>query len=292
MKKIINYHTHTYRCGHALGNEYEMVEAALHEGYQELGMSCHIALPHYRSHLLHSLTSIRSLQGLKSCIGALLRNGPKMRMPYNEKQDYLDALDYCQKHFHYIKIYKGFEAEYFEDYLDYYQSLLDSGEVDYLILGHHFHKHSIHDCYYGRKNLKKKDLLHYAEELEKAMDTGLFSYVAHPDLFLMGYGKIDDVSKEVILHICKKAKATNTPLELNAGGVRKGKVKMNGKDVYPYANAYFFQIASMIGNDIILGLDAHSPDQLSYEMYHYLEKLAEEYHLHVLNHIEFKKGKQ
>lgn len=87
MKKMINYHTHTYRCGHALGNEYEMVEAALHEGYQELGMSCHIALPHYRSHLLHSLTSIRSLQGLKSCIGALLRNGPKMRMPYNEKQE-------------------------------------------------------------------------------------------------------------------------------------------------------------------------------------------------------------
>lgn len=49
MKKMINYHTHTYRCGHALGNEYEMVEAALHEGYQELGMSCHIALPHYSS---------------------------------------------------------------------------------------------------------------------------------------------------------------------------------------------------------------------------------------------------
>ena len=51
MKKMINYHTHTYRCGHAVGNEYEMIEAALHEGYQEIGMSCHIALPHYRSHL-------------------------------------------------------------------------------------------------------------------------------------------------------------------------------------------------------------------------------------------------
>ena len=157
MKKMINYHTHTYRCGHAVGNEYEMIEAALHEGYQEIGMSCHIALPHYRSHLLHSLSSIRSIQGLKSCIGAFLRNGPKMRMPYDEKEDYLDALNNCQKHFHYIKIYKGFEAEYFEDYLDYYQNLLSSGEVDYLILGHHFHKHSIHDCYYGRKNLTKKD---------------------------------------------------------------------------------------------------------------------------------------
>ena len=170
MKKMINYHTHTYRCGHAVGNEYEMIEAALHEGYQEIGMSCHIALPHYRSHLLHSLPSIRSIQGLKSCIGAFLRNGPKMRMPYDEKEDYLDALNNCQKHFHYIKIYKGFEAEYFEDYLDYYQNLLSSGEVDYLILGHHFHKHSIHDCYYGRKNLTKKDLLNYVEELEKAIE--------------------------------------------------------------------------------------------------------------------------
>lgn len=80
MKKMINYHTHTYRCGHAVGNEYEMIEAALHEGYQEIGMSCHIALPHYRSHLFHSLPSIRSIQGLKSCIGAFLRNGPKMRL--------------------------------------------------------------------------------------------------------------------------------------------------------------------------------------------------------------------
>lgn len=39
MKKMINYHTHTYRCGHAVGNECEMIEAALHEGYQEIGLS-------------------------------------------------------------------------------------------------------------------------------------------------------------------------------------------------------------------------------------------------------------
>lgn len=67
---------------------------------------------------------------------------------------------------------------------------------------------------------------------------------------------------------------------------------MNGKKVYPYANKYFFQIASVIGNDIILGLDAHAPDQLSEEMYKYLEKLANEYHLHTIDHLELKKGKQ
>lgn len=292
MKRMINYHTHTYRCGHAIGTEYEMIQEAVHIGYQELGMSCHIPLPHYRKHLLKSLPSIRSWQGLKSCVGAFLRNGPSMRMPYKEKDEYLEKIEYCKKHFHYIDIYKGFEAEYFEDYLDYYQHLLDSGEVDYLILGHHFNKHSIHDCYYGRKNLTKKDLLQYAQDLEKAMDTGLFTYIAHPDLFMMGYGKLDDISKEVITRICKKAKATHTPLELNAGGVRKGKVDMNGKKVYPYANKYFFQIASVIGNDIILGLDAHAPDQLNEAMYKYLEKLANEYHLHTIDHLELKKGKQ
>lgn len=292
MKKMINYHTHTYRCGHAVGTEYEMISEAVHQGYQEIGMSCHVPLPHYRCHLLHSLPYVHSLKGMKSWLKAFIKNGPSMRMPYNQKDDYLQDIDYCQKHFHYIRIYKGFEAEYFEEYLDYYQELLKTGEVDYLILGNHFNKHAIEDCYYGRKNLKKKDLLQYAEDLEKAMDTNLFSYIAHPDLFLMGYGKIDEISKEVILRICKKAKATHTPLELNAGGVRKGKVNMNGEEVYPYANKYFFQIASIIGNEIILGMDAHAPEQLDCEMYEYLEELANNCHLHCIDHLTFKKGKE
>ena len=29
MKKMINYHTRTYRCGHEVGNEYEMIEAEI-----------------------------------------------------------------------------------------------------------------------------------------------------------------------------------------------------------------------------------------------------------------------
>lgn len=46
MKKV-NYHTHTYRCGHANGNEEEMIQAAINMGIEDLGMCgpcahCHI----------------------------------------------------------------------------------------------------------------------------------------------------------------------------------------------------------------------------------------------------------
>ena len=41
----INYHTHTYRCGHAVGNEREYVEKAIELGFSELGFSEHAPMP-------------------------------------------------------------------------------------------------------------------------------------------------------------------------------------------------------------------------------------------------------
>ena len=68
---------------------------------------------------------------------------------------------------------KGFEAEGLEEYFDYYQSLLYEHKVDYLILGHHFHKHCIHSDYYGKDHMKKKDIYQYCNDVEKALETGL-----------------------------------------------------------------------------------------------------------------------
>ena len=40
-----NYHTHTYRCGHAVGSEREYVEKAIELGFTELGFSEHAPMP-------------------------------------------------------------------------------------------------------------------------------------------------------------------------------------------------------------------------------------------------------
>ena len=41
MKQLFNYHSHTSRCGHAVGTDEEYVKAAIAAGYQKMGFSDH-----------------------------------------------------------------------------------------------------------------------------------------------------------------------------------------------------------------------------------------------------------
>ena len=290
MKKI-NYHTHTYHCGHAKGSVEEMVQAAMTMGIEELGISEHIALPHYRWHLIQAIPHVRSLKSILSLGKAFYKNGPSMRIPMTELETYIDEISECQKKYKdQIHIYKGFEAEGFKDYFDYYQKLLYENKVDYLILGHHFHKYCIHSDYNGRQGLTKKGLYQYCNDVEKALESHLFSYVAHPDLFLMGYETFDLDAQTVSRRICEKAKELHIPLEVNAGGMRKGLQNRNGENVYVYPNTHFWKIASEVGVDVILGMDAHCPEDFDNEMYQKMCDFANEHQLHVIDHLEFLKG--
>lgn len=290
MKKI-NYHTHTYRCGHANGNEEDMIKAAIDMGIEVLGMCGHVPLPHYRKHLLRSIPSLRGLRSVLSLVRAFIANGPNMRMPFQQMEEHLEILRDCQKKYkEQITIYKGFEAEGLSEYFDYYQSLLYEHKVDYLILGHHFHKHCIHNDYYGRDHMGKKDIYQYCNDVEKALETGLFSYLAHPDLFLMGYQQFDLDAQTVSRRICEKAKELHIPLEINAGGMRKGLSDIAGEQLYLYPNAHFWDIASDVGNDVIVGFDAHDPTDFNNAMYDQMIKFARDHHLKLIDHFEFLQG--
>ena len=290
MKKT-NFHTHTYRCGHANGSEEDMICAAMKMGIEELGLSEHVPLPHYRQHLFKSLVAIRSPRSFLSLIYAFIKNGPSMRMPYKDLDQYLEAINDCQKKYQsQIKLYKGFEAEGLEEYFDYYQSLLYEHKVDYLILGHHFHKHCIHSDYYGKDHMKKKDIYQYCNDVEKALETGLFSYLAHPDLFLIGYQEFDLDARTVSQRICEKAKALNIPLEVNAGGIRRGLRNVNGEKIYAYPNTHFWKIVGEVGNDVILGFDAHDPSDFNEGMYRQMMEFCKEHNLKVIDRFDFLQG--
>ncbi|MCD7949636.1 MAG: histidinol-phosphatase [Erysipelotrichaceae bacterium] len=277
-----NYHTHTYRCGHANGSEEDMVKAALAMGIEELGFSEHIPMPHYRQHLVCSIPFVRSLLGISSLITSIIKDGPNMRMPYKDLEDHLDILRTLENTYKdQIKIYKGFEAEGFPQYFDYYESLLYEHKVDYLILGHHFHRHCIESDYNGKDKMSKRDIYHYCNDIEKALDTNLFSYVAHPDLFLCGYKNFDQDAQTVTRRICIKAKELNIPLEINAGGLRSNKA---------YPNDNFWDIAAEIGNDVIIGLDAHDPEHFNNDIYKRLLDYAKIHHLHLIDQFTFLQG--
>lgn len=285
-----NYHTHTFRCGHGAGQEEDMVLAARSMGMQELGFSEHVPLPCYRLFMLKSAFHCRyDFHAFLSLIKAMLLNGQGMRMPFSMKKTHEKIVrELKRKYQRDITIYLGYECEYFPGYIPYYQKMLKNKTIDYLILGNHFDQYPLHQYYYGKNKLSDKMLRDYRDHVIAAMETGLFSYIAHPDLFLMGRDHFDELCQEVTYDICLAAKRMNIPLELNAGGIRKGMVEKDGRMVFPYASDYFFEIAGKVENDIILGIDAHHPDHFDQDVIEQLYHIVHRHHLHIIDKIEMK----
>lgn len=287
MSIMNNYHTHTYRCRHARGTEEEMILSAMEKGFQEIGISDHIPLPYFRWHLLRALPhSLKNMHSLLSWCKSFIYNGPGMRMPYREKKAYITQLNELQKKYSgKIVVYKGFECEYFRDYLPYYRQLLADQEVDYLIFGHHFHQFSVSSAYYGRQKLKKEDLLNYVDEAIEAMETGLFRYFAHPDLIFIGYPYWDDFVEGQMRRLIRCARDHQVVLEVNAGGLRRKKIQINDRICPPYPLDEFWCLAAELNAKAIIGLDAHDPSQLDLWHYQKLEAFCDKHQLSIVRKL-------
>ena len=283
-----NFHTHTFRCTHAIGTEEDMVKKAIEEGYSTLGFSEHVPLPHLRWHLIKALPfAIRGFWSTLSWIKTFLFNGPGMRMPYKEKKEHLDTINTLKEQYKdKLQILTGFECEYIKEYLPYYKKLLESKEVDYLIFGHHYHKFLVGKRYYGRPNLELKDIKNYVTEAKKGLKTGLFSYFAHPDLFMNSYHEWNEEVESLVKELCQCAKENNVPLEINAGGIRKKEVIINGRSCFCYPNYYFFKVASEVGCKAIIGMDAHETSHLNKEDYQRLVDFASDVNIELITTLK------
>lgn len=227
---IANYHTHTYRCGHAEGNDCDYVEAALRAGLKTLGFSDHTPYDYYDDQP---------------------RNRP-IRMKPEELPDYSRSIrGLADTYRDQIEILLGVEAEYYPKYFPRLLELLRNNGVQYMILGQHFLGNEIGEAYSGRPTLDPRLLERYVSQTAEAMDTGLFSYFAHPDLIrYVGSQKVYD---REMRKLCRRARETDTLLELNLLGIREGR---------HYPRERFWRIAAEEGNRVILGCDAHRPEDL------------------------------
>ena len=230
---VYNYHTHTKRCGHAVGEDAEYVACGIRAGFQVLGISDHSP---YR--------------GVYT---------PKNRMYYEHMEGYLRSFAGLRERYRgQINLRIGFEAEYFEDYEEELRQLHRIS--DYLILG----QHTLHkaDPVSVNNSCSKQDALEYADLVCRGLKTGLFSYLAHPDYYMKG---TDDISGEFLTaahQICGQASESHVPLEINIKGVMEGKKKYRQGDYYCYPNRIFWEIASQYPIVCIYGFDAHKPEFL------------------------------
>lgn len=253
-----NYHTHTYRCGHAVGSDEEYVLESIASGVRVLGFSDHIMLPNFVQ--------------------------PTIRGDYAFLEDYLNSINELKiKYADKIRILVGFEAEYAEEYLNYYKELLDSKKIEYLILGQHYefrNKKIVHS--FGRIQ-EKNELLLYRDLVIEGMKSGLFKIVAHPDLFMACYPIFDATAKKVANDICKASLRYDIPLEINLGGIRQGYTHLSEERRYIYPYLPFWEIAGKMKCKVVIGVDAHSPRNFRSNEYSIALKIIREFKL---NHVK------
>lgn len=184
-------------------------------------------------------------------------------MHISEVDEYIESIRHLQAQNPDMKINVGFEVE-FDPMKEQFLGELRK-KVDYMILGQHFVPSSNGLI---KKHNNPDYPLKYAEMLCKAMESGIFDIVAHPDIFMElrdslaseeAKRQFDDNAVVASQMICNKAKEIGIPIELNFAGIDKGQIMSDGKYSYPHPT--FWKIASETGVQVLYGVDAHDPSQ-------------------------------
>ena len=244
------YHTHTARCMHAIGTDEEYVRVAIAEGVKVLGFSDHAPMRYRNGYKSYYKMTLAALPEYCASILSL-------------KEKYADK----------IEIHLGFESEYYpslwEDSLEFWSNY----PIEYLLLGQHFvgeetdeirdpspapgmseakriqllstsnTNHAQHD------DPNKVRLTRYTDIVITAINTGRFTYIAHPDI-LNYSGKDIDFYRSEADRLILEAKRLGLPLEYNLLG-------MSDRRAYP--NPVFWEEVGKLGAPAIIGCDAHEP---------------------------------
>ena len=225
-----NYHTHTWRCNHAVGTEEAYVKAAIEAGLEILGFSDHTPYLFPEGYYSNFRMKPEQLPGYSRTVLDL-------------KKRYADQID----------IHMGVECEFYPKHFADTLSYLRDNRVEYLILGQHFIGNEYDSLYSGRRTTREEDLAAYCRQSMEAMNTGLFTYFAHPDLH--HFRGNETFYREQTRALCREANSCGMPLELNLLGIREDKW---------YPNPLFWEVAGEENCKVIIGCDAHEESALAH----------------------------
>lgn len=251
-----NYHTHTTRCKHAKGTEREYVESAIANGIKVLGFSDHTPYPFSDEYYTG------------------------MRMHMNELESYVNTVLSLKKEYEKdITIHLGLEVEYFPQFFDALLKELAPYPIEYFLLAQHFlgngHKSDLPS---SRKSEDPAYIAEYCRLLIEAMETGRFTYLAHPDLIhFLGDDAIYD---QHMRGLCRTANTHNMPVEINFLGIYENRL---------YPRDAFWKIAGEENCQVVLGLDAHHVKAFEYKACHAKAmELVRKYNLNLVDDITLK----
>lgn len=223
-----NLHTHTARCGHAVGRDEDYVLAAIAAGYDVLGISDHTPFPYENGY----------------------RSGSRMQPA--QLDDYISSFSSLREQYR-IKLYIGLECEAVPRFFPYLREI--STKLDYLLLGNHGDESDPNACH-ACELRTPAGLRAYVDTAIAGLETGLFLYMAHPDIMLHAYPEFDAAARDASRALCRAANALGVPLEYNLLGIEKRK-----RDPRPlgYPCPDFWRVAAEERVTAVVGVDAHDP---------------------------------
>lgn len=252
-----NYHSHSKYCHHASGELSEYAGEAVKADLKEIGISDHIPLSENAKKVLAPYIRLS---------GSL-----SLRMDFADLQSYLNDVENVKSAFkNQLNVLAGFESEYNQFDTGYYRQM--KTKVDFMNLGIHyvfadgilydFMDNKVHEDFCIRR-VEKKDVSAYVQNAVAALDSGLFSQMVHPDVFMRCFNAedFDSQMEEYSRAIIESAVKNEVYLEINTSDIFRSTTGF-GRIRYP--SEKFWKIVSEYKNArLLVGTDAHEPDRIA-----------------------------
>lgn len=231
---MTDFHLHTALCRHAIGMPADYARIALEKGLGEIGFADHNPMPR--------------------------DDFDDWRMPLADLPRYIELVQQARELFPQLPIRLGLECDFIAGQESWIEKLAGMADWDFLI-------GSVHYIAPGWDVDNPKHLSRFSEraveeiwdlywrEYEACIRSGLFDFVAHPDLpKKFGHRPAGDLRRWYEPCIAAMAEK-NVAFEINTAGLRK-----------PVGEAYpsrgFLEMARAAGIPLLINSDAHAPGEV------------------------------
>jgi len=238
---VPDYHMHTPRCNHAVGDVRAYAQSAIKCGLTEIGMSDHSPMP----------------DGFDAA----------WRMSLLELPEYLEEVETVRDEMQAdLTLRIGLEADFHPGTESEVQAMIDAYAWDYIIGSVHF---------IGDWGFDNPDEMHrwdavdvedayvaYFDLVAQSAATGMFDIIGHPDL-IKKFGQRAPVASQRVdqaeSNMLDAVKEADMVLEISSAGLRKPV-----QEIYPHAR--IIEKAAKRQIPFAFGSDAHAPEEVGHGM--------------------------
>ncbi|MGK2859445.1 MAG: histidinol-phosphatase HisJ family protein [Thermoanaerobaculia bacterium] len=235
---ITDYHTHTFRCGHAVGTTREYVEAAMRNGITDIGLTDHLWL----------------------YFAPAGDRDPRWAMAEDQYEaHYAEMLAVREEYRGRIDVRVSVEADFVAGHEDELRSILSRYEFDYVLGSVHFMDgwliDDVEQSHRYREERVAEIYRRYFANIRSAIRLGVFDVLAHFDLpKKFGFLPEEDLTG-VVAETLDLAKKAGVAIEVSTGGLRKPVA-----EIYPAPAILRAMKEREI--PIVLSSDAHAPEEV------------------------------